>query len=222
VLIGPNATGKTHLMKLLYASAAVSAADTDLAAKLVGVFVPHQRRIGRLVTRRQGGAECQATIHRPLSKLTIRFSNHAQPTSRTPATVTGLQRWRKTPIVSAFIPVKEMLTGGAQLVALYRLRELELEEVYVDPAPRSAAGGGVEGDGDPPRGPALGSAVRAGSADHQRGQRSRARGAWCSRRAARGRGGGHGLVCVRVLTRAVDGTRSKDAVHGACRRPAHR
>lgn len=132
VLIGPNATGKTHLMKLLYASAAVSWADTDLAAKLVGVFLPHQRRSGRLVTRRQGSAECQATIHRPLSKLTIRFSNHTQPTSRTPATVTGLQSWRETPIVSAFIPVKEMLTGGAQLVALYRLRELELEEVYVD------------------------------------------------------------------------------------------
>jgi len=51
VLIGPNATGKTHLMKLLYASAAVSKADADFADKLVGVFVPHQRRIGRLVSR---------------------------------------------------------------------------------------------------------------------------------------------------------------------------
>jgi len=132
VLIGPNATGKTHLMKVLYAAAAVSAADTDLAEKLVGVFVPHQRRIGRLVTRRQGSAECQVTIHRPQSRLTIRFSSHAQPTSKTPPIVTGLQRWRETPIVSAFIPVKEMLTGGAQLVALYQLRELELEEVYVD------------------------------------------------------------------------------------------
>jgi recombinational DNA repair ATPase RecF len=31
VLTGPNATGKTHLMKVLYAASAVSAADTDLA-----------------------------------------------------------------------------------------------------------------------------------------------------------------------------------------------
>ena len=137
VLIGPNATGKTHLMKVLYASAAVSEADTDLGEKLVGVFVPHQRRIGRLVTRRQGSAECQVTIHRPQRRLSIRFSSHAQPTSKTPPTVTGLQRWRESPTVSAFIPVKEMLTGGAQLVALYRLRELELEEVYVDSVTRA-------------------------------------------------------------------------------------
>lgn len=137
VLIGPNATGKTHLMKLLYASAAVSKADADFADKLVGVFVPHQRRIGRLVTRQQGSAECQAAIQRPQSKLTVRFSNHTQPTSKTPPTVTGLQKWRETPIESAFIPVKEMLVGGAQLVALHRLRELEVEEVYVDMVTRA-------------------------------------------------------------------------------------
>lgn len=132
VCIGTNATGKTHLLKLLYASAAVSKADTDFADKLVGVFVPHQSRLGRLVTRQQGSAESQIAIHRPQSKLTARFSNHAQPTSKTKPAVTGLNKWRDVPIESAFIPVKEMLVGGAQLVALYRLRELELEEVYVD------------------------------------------------------------------------------------------
>jgi predicted ATPase len=64
--------------------------------------------------------------------LAIRFSNHTQPTSQTQPTVTGLQKWRETPVESAYIPVREMLSNGAQLVALYRLRELDIEEVHID------------------------------------------------------------------------------------------
>ncbi len=132
VLIGPNATGKTHLMKLLYAAGAVSKQDVDFADKLVHVFLPYEGRIGRLVTRQQGSAESTVSVRRPENRLTIRFSNHTQPTSHLQPTITGLKKWRDSPIESAYIPVKEMLSSGGQLLATYRLRELEIEGVYVD------------------------------------------------------------------------------------------
>lgn len=132
VFVGPNATGKTHLLKLLYCAAAVSKLDVDFADKLINAFQPHERRIGRLVRRQQGSAECHTSVQRRGSRLTIRFSNHTQPTSHTQPVVTGSQKWRETPIDSAYIPVREMLSNGAQLIALYRTRELDVEEVHID------------------------------------------------------------------------------------------
>ena len=49
VLVGPNGTGKTHIMKVCYAMCDISKSGLDLQEKLVRVFLPKGRELGRLV-----------------------------------------------------------------------------------------------------------------------------------------------------------------------------
>ena len=46
--------------------------------------------------------------------------------------VTGLSDWRRTPVKSVYIPVKEMLASAPGFRSLYEARETHFEEVYVD------------------------------------------------------------------------------------------
>ena len=58
ILIGANGTGKTHLLKTLYAACAVTVGedrDKGFALKLRNVFNPHEGNIGRLVRRGMRG-----------------------------------------------------------------------------------------------------------------------------------------------------------------------
>ena len=76
ILIGANGTGKTHLLKTLYAACAVTVGedrDKGFALKLRNVFNPHEGNIGRLVRRGMrgqvkhagGGAEPAGRSHGP-------------------------------------------------------------------------------------------------------------------------------------------------------------
>jgi recombinational DNA repair ATPase RecF len=54
VIIGANGTGKTHLLKVLYAACAVTAGgdkEQGFARKLRNVFNPYESRVGRLARR---------------------------------------------------------------------------------------------------------------------------------------------------------------------------
>jgi len=54
VLVGANGTGKTHLMRIAYTACNVSKTGSRFAEKIVSVFMPSERAIGRLVKRRGG------------------------------------------------------------------------------------------------------------------------------------------------------------------------
>ncbi len=130
VFIGANSTGKTHLMKLAYAACDISKTKTDFAQKLIHVFMPSGRAIGRLVKRQKVSTRCAVEIYRNRKKLRISFSNHAAvPDS---ATVTGSKDWSEAPIESVYIPVKEMLSNSPGFRSLYSQREIHFEEVYAD------------------------------------------------------------------------------------------
>ncbi len=152
VLVGANGTGKTHLMKVCYAACDASGRHIHaFVQKLVAIFLPSARNLGRLV-RRQQGAGGRASIHlaRGARKLDASFVSHLDPSEAlefsTPPALEGA--WARDRIESVYIPVKEMLSNAPGFRSLYAKREVHFEEVYRDildraylPALRGPVGG---------------------------------------------------------------------------------
>jgi len=147
VVIGANGTGKTHLMKVAYSACDISKTKVGFAEKLIRVFLPSGRAIGRLVKRQKVSTRCAVEIFRGTLKLRVSFSNHS--TVAESATVMGAKDWRNSPIESVYIPVKEMLSNAPGFRSLYSQREIHFEEIYADILDRSyrpALHGPVPGD----------------------------------------------------------------------------
>ncbi len=128
VLTGINGTGKTHLMKVIYASCEASN-DVAFARKLQGVFMPWQGRIGRMVRRRKGGGLTNIRVERGDRYIQASFTSR---TSSPGSAVVRVRGWKDEPVYSAYIPVKEMLANASGFVSLYDRRQLHFEEVYRD------------------------------------------------------------------------------------------
>jgi recombinational DNA repair ATPase RecF len=69
IFIGENGTGKTHIMKVLYAACQASRKDVSFARKLVGVFRPDGSDITRLVKRAKNGVTALAEVEASQSRL---------------------------------------------------------------------------------------------------------------------------------------------------------
>ena len=143
VLVGANGTGKTHLLKVLYAACDVSKTGESFADKLVRVFLPSGRAIGRLVKRQKGGAKAAVEVFRGDLKLRASFSRNA--TVSKSVTITGMKDWGESHVQSAYIPAKEILSNAPGFRSLYANREVHFEEVYKDLLDRAYL--------PPPRGP---------------------------------------------------------------------
>ena len=128
VLIGANGTGKTHLMKVAYGACDVSGTDESLHQKLIRLFLPSGRRIGRLVRRRQGVDTCRITVADEDRALSIRFTSRESDRKWH----RGHIPWGSKRIDSAYIPVKEMLANAPGFISLYDRREIHFEEIYRD------------------------------------------------------------------------------------------
>lgn len=129
VFIGPNGSGKTHLLKVAYAACDITKTKTDFAEKLTSVFLPSGRAIGRLIKRQAHSVRGFAEVWRDSRKLRVSFSNHT--TKPSSATVSGLD-WTEETIESVYIPVKEMLSHGPGFRSLYAQRDIHFEEIYAD------------------------------------------------------------------------------------------
>lgn len=130
VFIGENGTGKTHLLKLAYAACDVTKTKASYAEKLIRVFLPYQRRIGRLVHRVGKTSRGSIEVCRGATRLRCSFTNHAKDAGS--VHTLGVETWLSREIESAYIPVKEMLANAPGFLSLYELREIEFEEVYRD------------------------------------------------------------------------------------------
>ncbi len=130
VFVGANGTGKTHLLKIAYSACDVSKTGLNYAEKLIRVFLPSGRALGRLVKRQKTSSRGSIEIHRAARKLRASFTNHAAKSSS--ATVTGAAEWSFRPIESVYIPVKEMLSSAPGFRSLYTQREIHFEEIYAD------------------------------------------------------------------------------------------
>lgn len=134
VIIGVNGTGKTHLLKVLYAACAVTVGEDkekSFALKLRNVFTPYEGRMGRLARRQSSSVKTRAVVTRAGGvKLLAEFSNHTNKPED--VKVTGETSWKKEELASAYIPVKEMLAHAPGFLATAAKREIAFEEVYVD------------------------------------------------------------------------------------------
>jgi len=139
VLIGVNGTGKTHILKVLYAACAITVGegkDKDYWEKLRNVFSPYDGKIERLSRR---PIFSQEETHIKFSrdgdnKLDIWF--FAKPNPKKLMSIypqeNGQTKWRKNDLNSVYIPVKEMLAHAPGFISLNYKREIEFEELYVD------------------------------------------------------------------------------------------
>ena len=130
VLIGKNGTGKTHVMKVCYAACDVARTGGHFGEKLVGVFLPSRRAIGRLVKRRRASVRGSAEVYRDGRRLRASFSTHTSKT--TSVQITGAGRWNDPEMGSVYIPVKETLANAPGFRSLYANREIHFEEIYRD------------------------------------------------------------------------------------------
>ena len=129
VLVGANGTGKTHLLKVCYAACEVSRSEDSLAGKLVSAFLPSGGRsdkLGRLINRSRTGKTATATIYRGDSYLDLVLERKISDSFESETD------WSSSPIESAYIPVKEMLSNAPGFRSLYAAREIHFEEVYAD------------------------------------------------------------------------------------------
>jgi predicted ATP-dependent endonuclease of OLD family len=132
IFIGANGTGKTHLMKVLYSSCDITTSiNQNFAEKLIRVFLPSQKGLGRLVKRHRESARCIIEISKENgNKLLTFFSNHAVRYDS--ATIRHREKWISDSIESVYIPVKEMLSNAPGFHSLYTNREIHFEEIYDD------------------------------------------------------------------------------------------
>lgn len=143
VLVGENATGKTHVLKLAYAashacarsgrepanaSPAKAQLQGTLANKLMGVFKPDE--IGRLVRRdRRGRQRCdvQCTFGSPQAELAFSFTANSKAEI---VLSTAPSRWLDK--VPAYLPTRELLTIYPGFVSLYETTHLSFDETWRD------------------------------------------------------------------------------------------
>ena len=151
IFAGANGTGKTHILKTLYAASEITNSKTSFPAKLEKVFLPYRNRIGRLVKRCGGSAKSMIEVTRQPDpnkaeiKLQLTMSNHTKAPED--AKVIGAnRRWHSESMNSVYIPVKEMLSNAPGFRSLYGLRNIHFEEIYDDILLRAFL--------DPLRGPA--------------------------------------------------------------------
>ena len=130
VLVGANGTGKTHFMKVCHAACDAYKTDGRFADKLVRVFLPSGRSLGRLVKRQQGNSKAIIRVFRGSLRLHSSFSS--QTTSGSTVKSTRSKAWIDNPIESVYIPAKEVLSSAPGFRSLYETREIHFEEIYKD------------------------------------------------------------------------------------------
>lgn len=135
VLVGANGTGKTHLMKVAYAACDISKTKADFAEKLVRVFIPSSRHLGRLVRRQQTSSQDLIKCHIEVCRdddlsIHVHFPNLAMLSDG--AMIVNAIEWYACPTESVYIPVKEMLANAPGFLSLYAQREIHFEEIYAD------------------------------------------------------------------------------------------
>jgi len=132
VFIGENGTGKSHLLKVLYAACDATARQRSFGEKLQATFLPMEGRIGRLAHRAGKGVHTRGEIQRGdgVSPLQFSFSNHtSKPTG---VKVAGARAWADAPLEATFIPPKEILANAPGFRSMYGSRYIHFEEVYDD------------------------------------------------------------------------------------------
>lgn len=141
VIVGPNDTGKSHLLRLMYALARgvegfTSRLDADkpswakvLAEKLVWTFEPHEGKLGQLV--RRGAAA--TLVHATLCNEDYPFSFGATAGAEAADFADVSKDIRPQPNLHAlFMPPKEVLTFLNAIALVRSRRAFGFDDTYAD------------------------------------------------------------------------------------------
>lgn len=143
IIIGDNSTGKTALLKLLYAQQAVlpeyirgtkeflkEEYERALVQKLTGVFKPDKGSIGRLAYRKQGGSTASVSMKFSDVDLTsFSFTNMQSNHIDISAFPNPSVHSEFTPV---YIPPKEIISSASSFRSLYERFEIGFDETYYD------------------------------------------------------------------------------------------
>ncbi|MGE4518922.1 MAG: ATP/GTP-binding protein [Desulfobacteraceae bacterium] len=136
IFIGKNGTGKTHILKVVYAASDIVKSKKKFAEKIIKVFLPSKEYLGRLVKRSSVSSQSVVEVHRKPGdldqaiKLKLSFSNHIKKFDK--AVLSGEDRWISKEFESVYIPVKEMLSNAPGFRSLYNTRKITFDETYAD------------------------------------------------------------------------------------------
>jgi ABC-type ATPase involved in cell division len=137
IVTGDNATGKSQVLKLLYActrclNGNIALTKKDLSAGiadgLIGVFRPDS--LGRLARRQRGRSRANVEVgYKDVGSLKFDFSSIA--TSEVQLKSIPDESVKDTPV---FFPSRELLSLYPGLVSLFETREVEFDETWRDTA----------------------------------------------------------------------------------------
>ena len=134
IFVGENGTGKTHILKAVYAACDITKSKEGFAEKTNNVFYPSGKQIGRLVKRSPGSSRGSLEIVRKLDNgkkiaLQLSLSNHT--TKPENASISAPKAWMENPMEAAYIPVKDMMANAPGFRSLYDEREIHFEEIML-------------------------------------------------------------------------------------------
>ncbi|HQU43465.1 MAG TPA: AAA family ATPase, partial [Pirellulales bacterium] len=146
VIIGENGTGKSHLLKLMYAllkgsddgrnsgmdePQADAQASMSVMKKLSNVFLPEAGRLERLIRRAgaKGDAGFRLVTDGPAVEISIRAKQH-----RHDASVTSFEGSPQYELGApcVFVPPQEVLALYEHFIGSYSMHLLSLDETYYD------------------------------------------------------------------------------------------
>lgn len=128
VFVGANSTGKTHLLKLLYAVSDITVSHVPLGEKLLRVFLPSA---GQSSMVHKGHSVARIRVGRDSQIVEFELRRDMLPDSLV-VTGFGEDQWASRPMECVFIPPKEMLANAPGFLSSWERRELNFEEVYPD------------------------------------------------------------------------------------------
>lgn len=141
IICGDNSTGKTVLIKTLYATlqsyckipedASKEEIELTFAKKLQGIFRPDQNSIGRLVSRRQGSNRAEIKVEFDGQRqISIDFANRSS--KRANVQFSKLDITHKEATQAIYLPPKEIISSMENFASLYEEYHIAFEETYYD------------------------------------------------------------------------------------------
>jgi hypothetical protein len=125
VFLGANSTGKTHILKLIYALLEATRTDTSLKDKLAGVFRPDDGQVGHLARRVHGSSTAKVTLDVDRGQTSFELPSKKGNFKHKFRAYTNRER-------AVFLPSREVLAMYEGFIAAYRERELAFDETCFD------------------------------------------------------------------------------------------
>lgn len=136
LIIGENATGKTHILKIMYSilSALKDKSDSwGIQDKITNVFLPEYKKIHRLIKKRKKESLIELFVNEEKLGFSIKIGEFKSLGGGAPGISGDIPvKLKDFPEKPVYIPVKEMLANAPGFRSLYKSREVHFEEIYDD------------------------------------------------------------------------------------------